>query len=271
MLGKLIKHEFKATARIYLPFFIMLFLFTVVNRVFMQMNSGLEYSPQRMVPQTILMLLYVLAVVIVLVLTLGVTVQRFYKNLMTDEGYLMFTLPVTQDQLILSKLIVAFIWNIFSTAIAMLSFLGLFMDGGTLQIFMKAVGKLWQTAAENQVNLTWLVILAGITFVFGLISGIMQLYASIVIGCTSSRHKILLGLGVYLGFNVVSQIVGSLALPFTSDWLVTISGQKGGPTPVQYAEFFQGMLLFGIVISIVFSVAFYIVTRMMLKRKLNLE
>lgn len=271
MLGKLIKHEFKATARIYLPFFIMLFLFTVVNRVFMQMNSGLEYSPQRMIPQTILMLLYVLAVVIVLVLTLGVTVQRFYKNLMTDEGYLMFTLPVTQDQLILSKLIVAFIWNIFSTVIAMFSFLGLFMDGKTFQVFTKMFGELWQTAAENQVNLTWLAILFSITFLVGLVSGILQLYASIVIGCTSSRHKILLGLGVYLGFNVVSQIVGSLMLPFTSNWLVTISTQKGGPTPVQTAEFFQMMLLFGIVIAVVFSAVYYIVTRMMLKRKLNLE
>ena len=32
MLGKLIKYEFKGTARLYLPFFALLVLLTVVNR-----------------------------------------------------------------------------------------------------------------------------------------------------------------------------------------------------------------------------------------------
>ena len=47
-------------------------------------------------------------------------VYRFYKNLMTDEGYLMFTLPVSRSQLIWSKLIVSMAWGILSAVLAAL-------------------------------------------------------------------------------------------------------------------------------------------------------
>lgn len=37
-------------------------------------------------------------------------VVRFRNNLMTDEGYLMFTLPVSVHQLLWSKLLVSMLW-----------------------------------------------------------------------------------------------------------------------------------------------------------------
>jgi ABC-type transport system involved in multi-copper enzyme maturation permease subunit len=69
----------------------------------------------------ILMAGYVLLIVGIFVITLIVILQRFYKNLVKEEGYLMFTLPVKPWELITSKLIASVIWTFVSTIVVMIS------------------------------------------------------------------------------------------------------------------------------------------------------
>ena len=59
--------------------------------------------------------------VAIVVLTIMIVVQRFNKSLIGDEGYLMFTLPVTQVQLLSSKLIAALLWILIGTVVMGLS------------------------------------------------------------------------------------------------------------------------------------------------------
>jgi hypothetical protein len=56
-------------------------------------------------------------------MTLIVLIQRFYKNLLGDEGYLMFTLPVQSWSHILSKLAVSMLWTVVSGGVALCSIL----------------------------------------------------------------------------------------------------------------------------------------------------
>lgn len=269
MLGKLIKYEFKGTARIYLPFFALLVLLTAVNRASLQ--YGLGRTANFEAAAIISMMLYIIAVIAIFVIAMVATIQRFYKNFMTDEGYLMFTLPVTQDGLILSKLIVATVWNIFSVVIAMFSMLFLVADGDLWNALLNSFGELQQIGEKTGINFFVLGAIVLLTMLAGLIAGILQMYASIVIGCTSSRHKLILGLGVYLGFNVVMQTVSFLFVPYMSSWLEKITRQGENPTMLQSAQFFQSIMLFGLVFSLVFGAVFYVITRLMMKKKLNLE
>ena len=61
------------------------------------------------------------------VITIVVTIQRFNKNLLKDEGYLMFTLPVSSKHLVLSKYLTSLIWTFLSFVVAFLSFTIIFM------------------------------------------------------------------------------------------------------------------------------------------------
>ncbi len=56
------------------------------------------------------------------VLTVVSIIQRFYKNLLGDEGFLMFTLPVSSTTLLGSKMLAAMLWTIASSMVGMLSF-----------------------------------------------------------------------------------------------------------------------------------------------------
>ena len=104
MLGKLFKYEVKATARIFLPLYFVLIVFAIINS-FMSFNAD-DFS----LPQFITLTLYIFILVGMFVASLIVMIQRFYKNLLSEEGYLMFTLPVKPYKHIISKLIVSVMW-----------------------------------------------------------------------------------------------------------------------------------------------------------------
>ena len=86
MLGKLMKYEFMATGRTFLPLFAALILVSIVNRLLSSLGLN--------VPSAIGTVVSVILMVGVAVVTLLITLQRFRNNLLSNEGYLMMTLPV---------------------------------------------------------------------------------------------------------------------------------------------------------------------------------
>ena len=102
MLGKLIKHEFKATGRIFLPLFGALIAVCALSRVLLSMQLN--------IPAQIGVFLSVLMIFCVAIGVVALTIQRFNRNLIGSEGYLTHTLPVSVDSLIWSKLIAAMVW-----------------------------------------------------------------------------------------------------------------------------------------------------------------
>ena len=103
MLRKLIKYEFRATARVMLP----LYLVTIVLALLTRGTSlWLELATADMtMGESILGFLaglvavaFVLALLATFIVAVVLAVFRFRKNLLTDEGYVMFTLPVSPPQ-----------------------------------------------------------------------------------------------------------------------------------------------------------------------------
>jgi uncharacterized membrane protein YuzA (DUF378 family) len=120
MLGKLTKYELKATARFFLPLYGALILMAALNRLTMDISARNITSVLMNVLSSISMTAYVILIVGIFALTFIVMLQRFYKNLVKDEGYLMFTLPVKVWQLVVSKLIVSFLW-FFASAVSLVA------------------------------------------------------------------------------------------------------------------------------------------------------
>ena len=111
MLGKLMKHEFRATARIMLPVMgAMAALALLANLSIRGLAGNLSDVPMLKILFTLIIIFFGAAVVATVVMSLVIMVSRFYRNLLKDEGYLMFTLPVSVHELIWSKLIVSLVW-----------------------------------------------------------------------------------------------------------------------------------------------------------------
>ena len=128
MLSKLLKYEFKATCRIYGGLYLAILAAAALLGAFFRFPALVSDFP--IVVVTIVYLMLCVAIAVITALTI---IQRFTRNLLGREGYLMHTLPVTPAQLILSKLISSMVWLLCSILVIALS-LGVFFLCGMLNV-----------------------------------------------------------------------------------------------------------------------------------------
>lgn len=113
MLNKLLKHEIKDTARVIPFFYLVAAIFAGIVLVSKMIGIGWFETTS-----SVVLMLVGFSVIII---TFVVVVLRFYRNLFTSEGYLMFTLPIKPQLLLVSKTIVAFCWLIVSITVFFLA------------------------------------------------------------------------------------------------------------------------------------------------------
>lgn len=129
MLKQLLKYEFKATKSLYFGLYLALALLSVVLGVSFRQENARAHSTSFQNLEVILMVLYLSVIFAIAVLCFVSTVQRFYKNLLGREGYLMHTLPVTETQLILSKLLTSMVWVLCSGLVGIVCITGMVSIG----------------------------------------------------------------------------------------------------------------------------------------------
>lgn len=206
MLKKLLKHEFRATARIFAPVFGATLILSGISLIVVLLGGILVLpggtglgSPIFGLFSGILLLLTILALFALMVCAMLVTLQRFYKNLLGDEGYLMFSLPVTPAQHIAAKLIVGTIWSA-AALVLVLSILtalvcsvpGAAGHGLTLSTLFAAF--------RQETGLSFGVFLAvffGI-FVAGMINSYLLAFLSMAIGSRRQESRLFSSIAAYV-------------------------------------------------------------------------
>lgn len=265
MLGKLIKYEVRATSRLFLPFYGALIILALINKTFFSFKTPI---PDFIAEVTLG--IYGVIMIAIAVLTFLVMIQRFYKNLLTDEGYLMFTLPVRPWQLITSKLIAAIIWMALSAFVALFTIFLMVFNSQMLPHLYKFIIEFFQKVSPTDR-------MAGILFVFRLglttfISGvctILMIYASIAIGHLFGKYRILASFGAFLAITFLLQGVGSLSTAFFMRPLVERLDQA--QAFFEFANAIGTLLWASNLINIVLSVVFFSLTSYILQKRLNLE
>lgn len=259
MLNKLLKYEFKSTGRTFLPIYGALLITAFLTRLFV-FNKDFSNSFFLGIFQVVISSLFGFLLMAVFILTLVVSLQRFYKNLLGEEGYLSMTLPVRPWQHILCKSLTSLVWYIFSSIAAILAFVILAYEKGMLGDFFKAIVTLIRRGSLNAQILT----ACGEFFLFaalGILAFTMMLYASMALGQLSANKRLLTSFGAFLALNFLVQILmgvlGNLAVqwvfPMSSRWALNVA------------------LLLSIVVELFFLAGFFAITNYILSRKLNLE
>lgn len=272
MLRKLLKYEFYATGRYILPILVVLLLASAAAglsiRVLGSPNAGRVAS----VFAAIFVVLFFLSVMALAAVTVVVIVYRFYKNLLDKEGYLMHTLPVTVHQLLWSKLIVAVCWfTVTSVAIYGCLFAVAFRAQVWAQV-LSELGALFERLSLaygiGAFELISVVAELCVLLLFGAVSSCLLFYASLAIGHSLPRNKLLASLGVFIGLGLLSQVLTMLLAVITGYSLrgfVTVLNLE------TLAQFGHALLIGGIALNAVYCVVLYLVTARMLGKRLNLE
>lgn len=243
MFGKLMKYELKSLLKGLLPLYGAILAVALINAVMASFGIGNSIDG---LPQVTAMLLYFGLCVAVAVVTFLVIIQRFYKGLLGQEGYLMFTLPVPTWQLTLSKLLGAVITTILSGIVGMLSILIL----GSLNIN-------WTLDA------TLFVIELIVLMLVGVAAMILEIYVAIALGHLANKHRIAMSFVWFVVLQTVLSFLTGLSAMALSYWPFF---------PVFYANLSaHGMMWMMILPCLIEAAVFYFGTTWILKNKLNLE
>jgi hypothetical protein len=270
MLGKLLKYEIKATQRIFLPIYGLILVFSLLIKTFFALNFN--ETDSFALPFNISIFVYALLIAAAFVMTLVVTIQRFQKNLLGDEGYLSFTLPVKVHSHIDCKMIVSTMWTILSFIVSAVSILIVVGD----EMTEDGLAEIWNGLCHFFGDYGgWAVLLLVEIIVSSLVScfsGVLQIYASISVGNFSSKHKLLASFGTFIGFMVIEQIVLFFIISLGDvlkfdQWMLALDSSVIIKHIQAMCSFLGAVTLY----SAVFGLAFYFLTNWILSKKLNLE
>ena len=253
MLGKLMKYELKATGRVLLPLYGAILLVSVLGAFSLERMSEFEMGA------LLFVLVYTGLCVALVVLTLVLIIQRFNRNLLKDEGYLMFTLPVSVHSLLFSKLFSALLWCALGGCVGLLSIAlmtMIAMDASQWGEFWAVIHQLIHNVdleiAGNLGLIGLLALMEGVSF-------LMTIYLSLSVGQipTFNRYR---GLMAFITFLVITVIMS---------WLTGIPAFLHAGDVSAFSP--QAMVGLYILYDVVVSALFYGGTWLILTKKLNLE
>ena len=297
MLGKLMKYEWKNIWKAGTLMLLGMLVVTVIGCVVLRMPGGVVtglldnndmnatqswFVLSSFVATRILYVIMLLASTWGMLIFLGI---RFYRSMYTDEGYLSHTLPVTANQLFLSKVLVSGVWYLFITigigisvvALIVSLMTGLLNIGELSSVLTQYNGNIWEFLAdafyelgrtyeeEMGINLLHYGITLLLTYVAGPFITMVTLFGALTIGQLSSKHKGLMGILAYAGLTILSSIIGSTvqsAFMFGAN----VANSASGITVSTNSAYDINVITSLLIAAIMYGVSYYI-----MNRKLNLD
>lgn len=278
MLGKLIKYDLKSMSRAFIPMWILAPVISLMLSLSIRGTIAWEDSPiaNYMVSGTgmltaVMVLLFMGVMIGLFVMTILFVIQRFWKGLLKEEGYLMFTLPVEPWQLITAKGLSATLITCISVADGIFSCMILAV-ASTDEVILELIS-VWSYIKQDIARIgpmIWVLILLFIVMIIvGLIKSIYQVYASMALGQLFEGHRIVGSCVSYIGISIVISVITSIVMMIVSrilpdSWLYYTINSSGTIFGITY------MILL-ILVAALQVVVFHVITERILSTRLNLE
>lgn len=268
MLKQLLKYEFKATGRTYGGLYLALVALAVLSGFSLRSSSKDDFA-------SLLLFAYMVVAVAVAVVSVMTIVTRFTRNLLGREGYLMHTLPVTESQLILSKLISSVVWMLCSSIVGIFSFAVMLLALSLNSAALQQLPELWQKVVEifrmtGSSGWLWLAF-ETLNGLVALVSSILCIYAACMIGHQFKKHMVPAGILAFFLLSFLQNWLTEGSGADSADMLQAVSYPTLGGVDVSIAAPSAFTALFGLAVSIAFAAGYFLLTRWLMEHKLDLE
>ena len=276
MLRKLYKYDLKSVSLLLVILHAVLLVYTVIGRIgiFIAERAQAFVSPETSRLWGIAgafyivgFILFILAIVIATVVYLAVRIQ---KNLFSDEGYLTHTLPVKPTQILWSKVFVIWTWSVIDFICVVISVFTLITYKDTLPEILKGASTFFGTLFGNFGFTNWLeeviTLLAGLSQYFGFYP--LLLLFAMCLGNLFKSHKIMGTLLSFFGLNIVLSFLSTMItfiIPGLSPFM------QANLTQDNLSVYSGRLMIFTLVWNILFSAIFFVGSRYILTKKLNLD
>ncbi len=287
MLGRLIYHEWKDTWKLMTILNGAVIVLSVLGVIFAATGNITDVFKRNDAGSVWMFVMYVSFVMVyvlgIIALSVGTTLYfyvRFYRNLYTDQGYLMHTLPVTAHELILSKALIAFIWKVIGVLVMSIGIGSIIVSfAATTGEFFREIMPYGREMFDEYVDMVYdgnaglfflYIIVMLITGIGGLIYSIFMGYASISLGQQAKKNKVLSSVGIFFGINIAVSMATNMINQFIMLFTVRLSAKEAF-RPGRFGSASIGIsLLMGIIVYVL-AVLFYMISYRIMDKRLNLE
>lgn len=243
MFWNLVRYEFKNVNKWYLALYGAVLALSALIGVQASSLKSIDTPDQQMIMLVFLALVFGGLIITLSISTLILIIRRFKGSVYDRQGYLTLTLPVSEHQIILSKLLGAFIWSLASSLVFILSIYIILVLTGANFLDIFSLEYLFKFYMDS----FWLSV---ISFVLSTVAGILCIYLAISIGQLFNEYRTALAVLAYIVIQTILGFVGlNLRIDIDYNWMIS----------------------FEIVKDLILSVAFYLGTYYILKNKVNLQ
>mgnify|MGYP007027870901 FL=1 len=243
MFWNLVRYEFKNVNKWYLALYGAVLALSALIGVQASSLKSIDTPDQQLIMLVFLALVFGGLIITLSISTLILIIRRFKGSVYDRQGYLTLTLPVSEHQIILSKLLGAFIWSLASSLVFILSIYIILVLTGANFLDIFSLEYLFKFYMDS----FWLSV---ISFILSTVAGILCIYLAISIGQLFNEYRTALAVLAYIVIQTILGFVGlNLRIDIDYNWMIS----------------------FEIVKDLILSVAFYLGTYYILKNKVNLQ
>lgn len=267
MLGKLIKYDLKSCGKLFILLHGIFLILCILARFFYMDGLDLTAPVDNNMVILSLLLFFTIFTVLVSALTFYTLLQiafRYYRNLFSREGYLSWTLPVSGIEHLWAKIIsgcILFAADLLIIAAGIL----ILVTGRNIQNAYSLIAD--DITLELGMSIGKFGLMLLILCLVSCISSVIMIYFSISVGQLFPGHRVLCAVAAYLITSTVIE-VGSLIILFIFGYFPGYSFFAA--TDVSAYDFMTNILAISGVITAVITVAMYIATHYIMKKKINL-
>ena len=211
MFGKLLKYEFKSTAKWYLLITLIALGLSILTGIISGSSVpsfvNMEVDTMQMVTGTLGILIFG-GVIGLYLSNYYIIIRRFYSNLYGREGYLTWTLPASPHAIILSKFVGALVASLYCIFLLFLSgFIAILVMGAVMGQDLSPVFTIFEAFSHSIVY--WIII----WWIFTTASGILLFYVSIALGQLFQNRRGLKAILFFFLLCIVLSIIGTAVQP----------------------------------------------------------
>ena len=267
MLGRLIKYDLKSSGKLFILLHGIFLIFCILMRfIYMDRLDLLAPVDEKMLVVSLLLFFTIFTVFVsaLMFYTLMQIAFRYYRNLFSKEGYLSWTLPVSGIQHLWAKIISGCIFMAADTLIVAAGILILATGKNIRDAYSLIADEI-----TRQLGMTigdfGLILL--ILCLASCICNVVMIYFCINIGQLFPGHRVLCAVAAYIITSTVIQ-TGSLIILFIFGYFpgYEFFAAEGATA----FDFMINIYVISGVISAVVTVAMYIASHYIMKKKINL-
>ena len=282
MLRKSIKHEFRATARVMLPVYLAILSLSVVAHFTLNvLNSSHDYGTFIRIISGVTTGLFFACVAASGIGVIALTVVRFYRSFLSDEGYLTMTLPVSTHKLISAKLLASVVWYALSAVVIVAALLIALLDSGDWGGFFKGTANFlqaaWEVLPTLESGMVAGLIVCGVELFVCLILGAaltsLLVYAAMAVGHSLNRYKKLMSVVLGFVFYHATQIAAVFSAIFIIGGMFAKYERAYALDYLREQSMTPYILIIGVALLLLAAACaiYYLLTHRFLTKKLNLE